>query len=124
LHEASIDHRFLHLEFGNSVAKETTWSFRSLNDDDVVTSPRQLLGSSETSRPRTNHRDALPRWRCDDRVHPSFGERVLSNLKLNSLNGDWILIDPEDTRTFTRSGTQSSRELWEIVRGVEAICSC
>jgi hypothetical protein len=89
----------------------------------VVASSRQLLGSRKTSRPRTNHRHALSRWRCENRAHPSFGERVLSNLEFNSLNGDWVLIDPEDTRTFARGGTQTARELREIVGSVEAICS-
>jgi hypothetical protein len=78
------------------------------------------LGSSQARRARSN--DGYPlvgplEWTL--RSNPALVPRTLDDLVFDALNGNRILIDTEDARPLARSGTQSTGELREVIRGMK-----
>jgi hypothetical protein len=76
----------------------------------------ELIGTSQTSRARTNDRNFLAS--ADLRrlwYHPSHIEPTIDNSTLDGLDANWILIDTKDTCAFTRGWADTASELGEVV---------
>src|SRR4029450_12615719 len=53
--------------------------------------------------------------------YPALVERPLDNRHLYRLDGHRVVVDAEHARAFTRRRAQTSRELREVVRGMQAV---
>ncbi len=122
LGQPAIEHRLLHLEFRDAVAQEPAGSLRSLEHGDGVAGPCQLLGDRQAGRARADDGDRLAgAHRRRLRGHPALGPGALHDLVLDPLNGDRVLVDPEDAGGLARSRAQSAGELGKVVRRVQPL---
>ena len=60
LGQAPVEHRLLHLELGDAVAKQPAGPLGPLEDHHAVPGPGQLLGTGQPGRARAHHRHRLP----------------------------------------------------------------
>src|SRR5206468_2575989 len=106
--DAAIDQMLLHLEIRDAVAEQASDPVPLLEQRDIVTGARQLLGRCESRRTRADYRHALPGvvwWRL--RMNPAFTPRMIDDRLLDYLNRDRRLIDAENTRRLTRCRTNA-----------------
>ena len=82
----------------------------------------ELIGRGQAGRSRSDDRDPLAGAHLRrPRRDPAFVERALDDRDLDRLDGDRIVVDPEDARSFARRRTQAAGELREVVRRVQTI---
>jgi hypothetical protein len=111
-----IEVLLLHLEIGNSISEETTNAVVTLENGDGVTHSSQLLSGCQAGRPAAHdcHRLARESLRRDG-VDPPLFPRFIDDGNFDLFDGDGWLVDTQDAGRFTRCGTESSSELWEVV---------
>jgi hypothetical protein len=90
----------------------------------MVSCTCELLCARKTGRSRSNDRYGLAAvvlWHYGS--YEPLLECLLNDGFLDEFDRDRIVADAEYTRCFTRSGTEPSRELREVVRSMEPIDS-
>ena len=122
LGQSAVQHGLLHLELGDPVAQQPARLLRPLEHGHRVPGPHQLLGGRQAGRSRADHRHRLARAdRGHLRGHPPLVPGALDDLVLDPLDRDRVLVDPEHARRLARCRAQPSRELGEVVGGVQAL---
>src|SRR5262249_1288256 len=92
--QPSVENLLLHLEFGNSVTKQSANSIGSLEPGDPVTSLIQLRCRGKARGSRAYDGDFLSGPHCRGRSpHPAFIEGSLDDADFNLFYGDGIGID-------------------------------
>ena len=120
--EAPIEDALLHLELGDAVAQQAADAIGLLEHRHEMARAVQLIRSREPRRSRSDDRHLLPRPRRRwPRRHPSFPVRTVDDRYLDVLDGHRVVVDSEHARPFARRGTETARELREVVRHVQAI---
>src|SRR5215831_19183230 len=83
LFETAVDNMLLELEFGNSVAKQSTNSISLFVDRNLVTGTAKLLGCGQSSRTGADDRNRFPALIFRrSRTDPAFEEAALDNILL------------------------------------------
>jgi hypothetical protein len=120
--QAPIEDALLHLELGDAVAHETADAIGALEDGHPVAGTIELLGGGQPGRPRADHGDLLA-GAHGGRLghHPAFVEAALGDRDLDGLDGDGVVVDPEDAGALARRRAQPPGELGEVVGGVQAV---
>ena len=120
--EALVDVPLLHLEVGDAVAQQAADAVVALEDGDGVSGARQLLGRGEAGGAGADDGDGLAGEASGRvRLHPSAGEGLVDDRHLDLLDGDSRLVDAEDAGGLARRRAQTTRELREVVRGVQPL---
>jgi hypothetical protein len=122
LSQTAIKVLLLHFELRNSVTEKATGPVGTFEDHHIVPSACQLLGGSEPRRTRTDDSDrtASPQFRTLW-LDPTLGPGSIDDLDFNLLNGYWILIDANYTRSFARRRAEPTSEFRKVIRCVQAI---
>ena len=122
LGEPAVEHRLLELELGDAVAQQPTDALGTLEDDDLVPGPGELLGGGKPGRTRADDRHLLagPGAHPVGREHPGAG-RPLGGLELDLLDQHWLGHDPEHAGAFAWRRAEPAGELGEVVRRVQAV---
>ena len=120
--DAAIEVALLHLELGNAVAQQATDAVRTLEHDDLVPGPGELLSRCQTRGPGADDDHALAgHHRRRLRAHPAFGPGAVDDLHLDLLDGDRVAIDTDHARRLTGCRAQAAGELGKVVGGMQAV---
>ena len=81
-----------------------------------MSSSRELLGSSKTSRTRTNDCNALASFGAGNVwLHPTFIPSMIDDFNFDLLNRHWVLVDPQHACTFTWGRAQATSKFRKII---------
>src|SRR5204863_3000765 len=110
------------LDLGDAVAEEAPDPVGALEDGHPVTGARELLGRGEPGRPGADDGHGLAgtnEGRLGD--DPARVEGAVDDGELDGLDGDGVVVDPENAGPLAGRGTEGPRELREVVGRVEAV---
>src|SRR5215471_4692543 len=120
LFKTAVDNMLLEFKFGNSVAKQSANLISLFVDRNIVSGTTKLLGSGQSSGTGADdcNRFPAPIFRRS-RTDPALEKSSLDDVLLILLNRDRWLSDTQHARSLTRSRTNASGKLREIVGGVQ-----
>src|SRR3990172_2154883 len=112
----------LHLELGDAVAEEAADPVRALEHGDGVAGAGELLGASEAGGPGADDGDGLAGEGVRGlRVPPPLLPGPLDDGQLDLLDGDGVVVDPQDAGRLAGGGAEPAGEVREVVGGVQPL---
>src|SRR5262245_27273590 len=107
---------FLHLEIGNAVAQQSSDAVGFFKYRNRMTCARKLLRGGESGWTRPDYGDALAGLRGRRfRTDPAFYKSSVDDRALDCLDGNRLLVDPQDACSLARRWAHPTSEFGEIV---------
>src|SRR6185369_8162859 len=118
----SLNDGFVELHIWNAVHEQTANTIRFLEHRHSVARRIKLCCTGQTCWSRSNdgHSPSRPSFRRT-RNNPTLIETTIDDRTLDRLDCHWLFSDRTHTRSFTRRGANSPRELRKVVCFVQEL---